>query len=123
MPRAQGSTIGYGEEVLVASAAKVASANSGILDGFGTISALRLQLEVTAVGGTTPTLDVLIEDTLDGVSWNTIGTFSQKTAAAREVINITTPFADRIRVRWTIGGTAGPSFTFSVVAAESAPGA
>jgi len=76
---------------------------------------LRVQLDVTAVSGTSPTLDVVIEDTLDGVNWNTVGTFAQKTAVGREVINITTPFADRVRCRFTIGGTS-PSFTFSVVA-------
>jgi hypothetical protein len=94
------------------SAARTATANGATLDGCGTYSRLRVQLDVTAVSGTTPTLDCVVEDTHDGVSWNTIGTFTQKTAVAREVINVTTPFTDRVRVRWTIGGTT-PSFTFS----------
>ncbi len=107
----------YSAETVVNSAARTTSGDSGVLTGFGGVSTLRAQLEATVVGGVAPTLDVVIEDTLDGTNWNTIGTFSQKTAASREVINVTTPFADRLRVRWTMGGTT-PSFTFSVVVAS-----
>jgi hypothetical protein len=96
-------------------AGTVATANTTYAQstGVGNASAVRAQLNVTAAAGTTPTLDVVIEDSLDGQNWNTVGTFAQKTAAAREVINITAPFADRLRARATVGGT-GPSFTFGV---------
>lgn len=107
----------YFEQALAASAARTVSGDSGAFNGYGPASTLRLQLDVTAGTGT---LDVVIEDTLDGTAWNTIATFSQKTAVAREVINITIPFADRIRARWTIGGTT-PSFTFSVLVASQIP--
>jgi hypothetical protein len=70
-------------------------------------------LNVTAASGTAPTLNVLIEDTLDGLNYNTIGTFAQKAAAGREVINVTVPFSETLRVSWTVAGT-NPSFTFSV---------
>lgn len=100
-------------ETLVAAAARTASGDSGKLTGWGAAKTIRAQLDVSAASGTTPTLDVVLEDTLDGTNWNTIGTFAQKTAAGREVINITTPFSDRLRVKWTVGGTT-PSFTFSV---------
>lgn len=96
------------------SAARTVSGDSGAVAGFGDASTLRCQLDVTAASGTTPTLNVVIEDTLDGTNWNTVGTFAQKTAAGREVINVTTPFTDRLRARWTVGGTT-PSFTFSVI--------
>lgn len=100
---------------LVASAARTASGASGTLEGWGVPSTARVQLNVTAASGTSPTLNVVVEDTLDGVNWNTVGTFAQRVAAGREVINLATPFTDRLRVRWTIGGTT-PSFTFSVLA-------
>lgn len=102
---------------VVSSAARTTSGNQegATSIGFGSAEKLRVQLDVTAASGTTPTLDVLVEDSLDGTNWNTIGTFAQKTAAGREVINITTPFSNQVRVRWTIGGTT-PSFTFSVAA-------
>jgi hypothetical protein len=100
---------------MVQSAARTASGDSGSLAGWGPAATLRVQLDVTAASGTSPTLDVVIEDTLDGTNWNAIATFAQKIAVGREVLNVTTLFADRLRVRWTIGGTT-PSFTFSVVA-------
>ncbi len=100
--------------VFAESAARAASGDSGAVDGFERAGLLRAQLHVTAASGTTPTLDVVLEDTVDaGASWNVVGTFAQKTAAGREVINVTTPFTDRLRARWTVGGTT-PSFTFSV---------
>lgn len=98
-----------------ASAARTASGNSGAVLGFGDMVSLRAQLDITAFAGTTPTLDVVLEDTIDGTNWYVVGTFAQKVATGREVINITIPFTDRLRARWTVGGTAGPSFTFSVL--------
>lgn len=100
--------------------ARTGSGDSGVLPGWGEASALRVQLDVTAVSGTTPTLNVVIEDTLDGSTFNTIATFTQKTAVSREVVNVTLPFSDRLRVRWTIGGTS-PSIVFGVVAASNSP--
>lgn len=99
---------------LVASAARTATGNSGALPGFNW-SALRAQLAVTAASGTTPTLDVVIEDSLDGTNWNVVGTFTQATAATAQAINISGVFADQLRVRWTVAGTT-PSFTFAVLA-------
>lgn len=99
---------------LLPSAARTTSGTSSVVGGFGDRISLRAQVEVTAASGVSPTLDVVIEDTLDGTNWNPVGTFTQRTAAAREVVNITGLFTDRLRVRWTVGGTT-PSFTFSVV--------
>lgn len=100
-------------EIIVTSAARTATGDSTLLTGYGPAKVIRAQLDVTAVAGTTPTLDVVIEDTVDGTNFNTIGTFAQKTTSGREVINITVPFSDRLRIRWTVGGVT-PSFTFSV---------
>lgn len=101
-------------ETLVSSAARTVSGDSGTIGGWGRVSTLRAQLDVTAVAGVSPTLNVVIEDTLDGTNWNALTpAFTQRTAAGREVINITTPFSGNLRIRWTVGGTT-PSFTFSV---------
>jgi hypothetical protein len=112
MPRGDIAWSG-GTERIVASAPRTTTGNGGPITGLGPARTLRAQLEVTAASGGTPNLVVLVEDTLDGVNWNTIGTFAAKTGAGREVINVTTPFADTCRVSWTITGTT-PSFTFSV---------
>jgi len=102
------------QETPVASAARTTSGSSTPLTGYGPVSSIRAQLNVTAAAGTTPTLNVIIEDSVDGgANWNTVGTFAQKTGAAREVINITSLFGDQLRISWTIGGTT-PSFTFAV---------
>lgn len=83
--------------------------------GWGATRTLRAQLGVSAFAGTLPTLDVVIEDTLDdGATWNTIASFAQKAATGREVLNYTGLFGETLRVRWTIGGSATPSFTFTV---------
>lgn len=112
MPRSDIHSVGL-RETLVSSAARTASGDTGAISGWGAASTIRAKIDVTAAGGTSPTLDVVIEDTLDGVNWNAVGTFAQKVAAGREVINITAPFSDTLRVRWTVGGTT-PSFTFAV---------
>lgn len=102
------------QENVVVSSARSASGDSAVLAGYGPAKTLRAQLNVTAVGGTTPTLDVVIQDSVDGgASWNTVGAFAQKTVAGREVINVTGPFGPLLRVLWVVGGTT-PSFTFAV---------
>jgi hypothetical protein len=120
MPATSPSTVGYSEETVVASAARTVSGQSATLPDYGGASTLRIQLAVTAVSGTTPTLDVVVEDTLDGTNWNAVGTFAQRTAAGREVINVTSPFAARLRVRWTVAGVT-PSVTFAVVIVSQSP--
>lgn len=117
---AQGSTIGYAEETIVASAARTVTGNSGTLTGWGGASTLRAQLNVSAAGSG-DTCDVVIQDTVDGTNWNTIIAFTQATGVTREVKNLTTPFADRIRVLWTIAGNGSESFTFSVRVASQSP--
>jgi hypothetical protein len=104
-------------ETPVPSAARTTSGVTDPLEGYGQAKYLRAQLNVTSASGTTPSLDVVIEDTVDdGANWNAIGTFSKKDNSkipTRQVVNITDPFSDVIRIRWTIAGTS-PSFTFSV---------
>ncbi len=102
-------------DTLAASAARTASGDTGVLTGWGVPSAARVQLDVTAFTvAAGNTLDVVVEDTLDGANWNVVGTFTQRTGIGRQVIALSTPFSDRLRVRWTVGGTPAP--TFSVVA-------
>lgn len=103
-----------GTSVAAAAGPRTTSGASAVLLQAGAATTLRAQLNVTAVGGVTPTLDVRLEDSLDGTNWNTIGAFAQRVAAGREVINVVSPFADQVRVAWTVGGST-PSFTFDVV--------
>lgn len=107
----------------VASAARTTSGTSGIIStaSGGSIAAT---LTVPTVSGTNPTLDVIYEESYDnGTSWNVVYCFPRVTAAA--TIHMPPMFATGLRRwSWVIGGTASPSFTFtvsSVVTTTSAP--
>jgi hypothetical protein len=101
----------------VLSAARTTSGNSGNIDApHGAVMAV---LDVTAVTGTTPTLNVTITalDALSG-KYVLIGAFAQKIAAATEAIFVGGPgdtkfVTETIRIEWVIAGTT-PSFTFTV---------
>jgi len=99
---------------LLASAARTTTASAPAVTGFAAARQLCLQLQVTAASGTTPTLDVVVQDTVDGTNYSTIATFTQAAATTREVIRLATPFTDALRVVYTIGGVT-PSFTFNVI--------
>lgn len=102
----------YMEQTPVVSAVRTASGGTGTLTGFGSAASIRAQLDVTAVSGSSPTLDVVLEETFDGTNWSTVKTFAQMTAPGRGIVS-TSDFTNRLRIRWTITGTT-PSFTFSV---------
>jgi hypothetical protein len=73
-----------------------------------------LTLAVTAVAGTSPTLDVVIQTREYGGSWASIGAaFAQKVAAGTQ--RLTFPgLRDEVHAVCTIGGSAGQSVTFGV---------
>lgn len=89
---------------------------SGTADfDFATYSEVYLALDVTAVTGTVPTLDIKVQISPDGVIWYDEGTsFTQVTAASRPPVKKITNFGKNVRIAYTIGGTT-PSFTFSLV--------
>ena len=102
-------------DALEAVTTQTATGDSATAGGFAAARNLIAQLNVTAASGTTPTLDVTIQDTVDGTNWNTILTFTQKVTTGIQVVRLSTAFTDQIRVSWVIGGTT-PSFTFAVQA-------
>lgn len=119
----------YREVTLAASAARTATGNGDAFTGFAPADILAAQLVVSARSGTNPTLDVVIQTSLDGgTTWFDLITFTQATAATSERKTLADEFeggadakaiGDRLRAKWTLGGT-NPSFTFSVkVSAES----
>ena len=73
-----------------------------------------LFLKVTAVEGTSPTLNVVVE-TQDpvGGTWETLSSFTQATAGGTEMKTIAGNLGYKLAIKYTIGGTT-PSFTFSV---------
>lgn len=96
---------------LLASAARAASGTGASVD-LGIKTGLLLTLAVSAVSGTSPTLQVKIETSADGSTWRLLDTFAVTTAVGPVVRAFAG--ADRyVRAAWTIGGTA-PSFTFGL---------
>lgn len=95
-------------------AARTASGNSGMIQGFGDTDELTVQLAVTAVSGTTPSLTLTVESSIDGgTNWNVQDTFPAVTGPGVTTRTIANLVGDVIRVAWAITGTT-PSFTFGV---------
>ncbi len=96
----------------IASANFTAVANSKALGALNQIMDNALfYLNVTVVAGTTPTLDIDIKATVNGVQY-TLGSFAQATAATTEVITIANCPQD-IQISTIITGTT-PSFDYEV---------
>lgn len=96
---------------LAASAARTAD-GAGAAFEVGPYTTARLALVCSARSGTTPTLDVTVETSFDGITWRAHGTFAQITATGTTRKSF--GGLDRyVRVSWVVGGTT-PSFTFSV---------
>lgn len=99
----------------VQSAARTASGNGTAIVDSDRGDTLNLLVNVTAASGTTPTLDLAVQWSVDGTNWapaETPDSFSQITATGAKVKSFTVK-APSYRVVWTIGGTT-PSFTFTV---------
>jgi hypothetical protein len=98
----------------VASAAITTTATtSAITPGFGV--SYQVNIPVTAVAGTSPTLDVSIEESDDsGTNWFKVWDFPRITATGiyrSPVIPLT---GNRVRYVQTVGGSAGQSFTRAI---------
>jgi hypothetical protein len=110
----------YQTLTILPSAARTTSGSAAVgVDDLGN-DYVSVQVSVTAVSGTTPTLDISLEWSMDGTIWSqaaTPDTFAQITANTSVVKAFQTKGLS-YRVVWTIGGTT-PSFTFSVRSYEA----
>lgn len=98
------------------SAARTASGKSAEFFTNGPVTAIVIEVRVTASSGTTPTLDIDLEDTFDSTNWNKVSDINASnlttTGTTVKRINlIDTPTTGKLRLNYTIGGTT-PSFTF-----------
>lgn len=81
-----------------------------------TYSALELELKVTSVSGTSPTLDVYVEGKFEATGdYKPLASQTGITSTGTWFFTIDPLRFKRIRVRWVVGGT-NPRFTFAVVA-------
>lgn len=100
----------------VLSATKTATGQDAGVGLGGPAAFLVFNTNVTAASGTTPSLTVKLQDSLDGgVSWADItgATTASLTTTGNSTIRVTAPIGDMVRAVWTITGTT-PSFTFTV---------
>lgn len=101
-------------DIIHASAAETATVSSSAFSATAA-TGIVVEVNVSARSGTTPTLDVNIQDSLDGgTTWNTVGSLTQLTAVAVGVKRLNlrdTPTGPLLRLNYVIGGTT-PSFTF-----------
>jgi hypothetical protein len=102
--------------VVVVSGAKSASGNSGAVNSPKGLY-LNVLLEVTAQSGTTPTLDVSVEWSMDGTNFGVAqpaDSFTQVTTTVpTRVVKAFQNKAPFYRVVYTLGGTS-PNYTFQV---------
>jgi len=71
-------------------------------------------LDVTAKSGTTPTLDIDYETTVDGSVYFNNVSFTQATTATTEKKTFVIPFGIDGRLNTVIGGSDTPTFTYSL---------
>jgi hypothetical protein len=97
----------------LASAARTTTASGTAFDTTA-VDSVNATLIVSAVTGTNPTLDVVLETTADGTNYYTAGTFTQQTTTNAGLARVVGDLGDLSRWKWTIGGTDTPTFTFSI---------
>jgi len=77
-------------------------------------SAAELELKVTSVSGTSPTMDIYIEGKFEATGdYKTLASQTGITATGTWFFTINPLIFRYIRIRWVVGGTS-PSFTFTV---------
>lgn len=105
------------QEILNKSSAVVATANSRAVD-IATARDLLAHLSVTLIDGTTPTLDIKFQESIDGFLWIDIPTaaFTQVEEATGSQRLELACRARYLRAVYTLGGT-DPSYTFDLLVA------
>lgn len=119
--------------VLDESAARTASAGGNPnLEGDYNVQGAFFLIDITALSGTSPTLTVRVQYTIDGVTWHDLDTTNAQTTAlnatGKTVLKVypgltaaanaacNSPLPPVHRLAWTIGGSATPTVTFSTAA-------
>lgn len=102
----------FGDVALPSAARGSGTFTGGPSAAAGTATSVLLTVHCTAASGTTPTLDVSLEESADGSNWTAItgSGITQMTAAGNHVAAAAVS-KNYVRVTSTVGGTT-PSFTY-----------
>lgn len=111
---------------LVASAARTTSSQSTGVLAADDSKRLHVVCVASAKTGTNPTLDLDLQSSLDNTNWVTVKSFSQLTDTGNAAITVAksedattgVSWGPYLRIKWTIGGTNTPGYTFKVDAWE-----
>ncbi len=100
--------------------ARTTSYTGTTLNVLSHVKQLAAQLIATKNAGTNPTLDVIVQHSLDGTNWETLLTFTQVTTGTNVVESKKNKYSDAIifpyiRGKATIGGTDSPSFDINLI--------
>lgn len=106
-----------GDVALPSAARGSGTIQSGPIAASGTAGDVLLAVHVTAASGTTPTLNVSLEESVDGsTAWTAItGSGIVQLTAAGNATAYASPSKSFVRVTATVAGTT-PSFTFKAIA-------
>lgn len=106
------------QDLVLVSAARTTSGDSANLT-YPKDRDIRIDINVSARSGTSPTLDIVVQHSPDGgTTWITLATFTQITASGTASQHVRAPHSGLLRVDYTIGGTS-PSFTFTATVYRS----
>lgn len=101
---------------LLSSAARTASGTAGLDSMVAEFDSVDIFIDATAVSGTSPTMTVTYQASVDGgTTWFDVSSGAAITAVGKQVINVPSKLGVQGRVSYAIGGTT-PSFTFSAIA-------
>jgi hypothetical protein len=113
----------YSSDQFLNVASAATGGNTGRLTGFGDIGVLQARLAVDAIGGSLPYLTVAIEETFDpataaSVYWRPVVNFATigptLVSPTQLYEEYAAPFADALRVSYTIAGSSVPKYGFRV---------
>lgn len=101
-----------GDAALPSAARAAGSYTSGPAANAGMAADVLLMVHVTAVSGTTPTLNCSLEQSADGTSWSAVpGSATAQLSAAGNAVAAAAITANYVRVASTVAGT-NPSITY-----------
>ena len=105
----------YKVVTILASGERTESGNTEITPvETGIFQETNLVLDITAVAGTNPTLDVsIVSYDKASATWVVVGSFAQQTGTGTTLKTITANLGYKIAAVWVIEGT-NPTFTFSI---------
>jgi len=99
--------------IILCSGTVTASGSSFDID-VSTVSAMEIEIKVTSVSGTSPTLDVYVEGKFEASGdYKTLASQTGITSTGSWFFTVNPLIFRYVRVKWVVGGTS-PSFTFGV---------